>query len=146
LEPAPGAVAFQGVLTESWQEAFSMRRRCRLGSAIGPWHIQRGCKGTEPGPMRHTMDAGFHLDRALGLARGKNLLAAACLALALGGCETVSNMGSQSVAEVDTVSAADTSVNIGSLSEVISRNPNDPNAYNTRGAAYARSGRLSDAI
>ena len=36
--------------------------------------------------------------------------------------------------------------NLGSLTEVIERNPSDPGAYNTRGAAYARLGRYSDAI
>ena len=80
------------------------------------------------------------------MMRGRNWLAAAGMALALAGCDTVSSMSGQSVAELDTASAAEASVNIGSLSEVVSRNPNDPGAYNTRGAAYARVGRYSDAI
>ncbi len=80
------------------------------------------------------------------MMRGGNWLAAAGLALALAGCDTVSTMTAQPIAELDTASAAEASVNIGSLTEVINRNPNDPGAYNTRGAAYARVGRFSDAI
>ena len=81
------------------------------------------------------------------MIRGSYWLAAAGMAVALAGCDSVSGISSQpSVAVVDTNASADASVNIGSLSEVISRNPNDPGAYNTRGAAYARVGRYSDAI
>ena len=80
------------------------------------------------------------------MIRGSNWLAAAGMALALAGCDTVSNLSSQpAVAELDTRDQADASVNIASLSDVVSRNPNDPGAYNTRGAAYARTGRFSDA-
>jgi tetratricopeptide (TPR) repeat protein len=81
--------------------------------------------------------------------RGRNWLAIAGIAIALAGCDTVSGGGrGAGIAELDTgeASAAKASVNIGSLSEVVNRNPNDPQAYNTRGAAYARIGRYSDAI
>lgn len=69
------------------------------------------------------------------------------LALALAGCETVGSVGSvgTGVAEVVTPTK-DTTVNIESLSDVVAHNPSDPEAYNTRGAAYARIGKFSDAI
>src|SRR5919199_4187663 len=50
------------------------------------------------------------------------------------------------VAVLEQESKETTSANIGSLSEVIQRNPNDPSAYNTRGAAYAKVGQYGDAI
>ncbi len=69
------------------------------------------------------------------------------MALALAGCESMGSVGSigTGVAEV-TTPTKDTSVNIDSLTDVIKRNPNDSEAYNTRGAAYARIGDFSDAI
>eukprot|EP01042_Synura_sphagnicola_P030749 gene30749-39611_t len=76
----------------------------------------------------------------------RNWLIATGLALALAGCDTVSMGSGAGVAELQTENTEAASVNIGSLSEVINRNPNDPQAYNTRGAAYARIGRYSDAI
>ena len=69
------------------------------------------------------------------MIRGSYWLAAAGMAVALAGCDSVSGLSQPSVAVLDTSSGADASVNIGSLSEVISRNPSDPGAYNTRGAA-----------
>ncbi|MGO4264115.1 hypothetical protein, partial [Lysobacter sp. TAB13] len=57
--------------------------------------VEHGSRGTEPGPMRQSM------------FRGKSWLAAAGIAVALAGCDTVSNMGSQSaVAEIDAESSA----------------------------------------
>ena len=68
------------------------------------------------------------------------------LALALSACATerMSVTGGK-VAEVDTDKEA-ASVNIASLTEVIARNPTDANAYNTRGAAYARISKYQEAI
>lgn len=77
--------------------------------------------------------------------RGRNWLVAMGLATALAGCDTVSMNSGAGIAE-QTENTETASVNIGSLTEVINRNPNDPQAYNTRGAAYARIGRYSDAI
>src|SRR5689334_5631785 len=69
------------------------------------------------------------------------------LALALAGCETISSVtSSPRVAEVEDDAAGAQAVNIASLSDVVARNPNDPQAYNTRGAAYARVGRYREAI
>ena len=66
-------------------------------------------------------------------------------ALGLSACDTVSRSG-PSVAVLEDDSQGTSKVNISSLSEVIQRNPSDPSAYNTRGAAYARVGRYSDAV
>src|SRR5687768_15722076 len=70
------------------------------------------------------------------------------LCVVLAGCDTVSrSVGpSAQIAVLEEESKETTSANIGSLSEVIQRNPADPSAYNTRGAAYAKVGRYSDAI
>src|SRR5215204_4992211 len=59
--------------------------------------------------------------------------------MALAGCNTVASIdrtGGVAVVEEETKEAS--GANISSLSEVIQRNPSDPAAYNTRGAAYAR--------
>jgi tetratricopeptide (TPR) repeat protein len=72
-----------------------------------------------------------------------------CLVLALGlaGCETVGAVGSVGTGVAEVVPPSkETSVNIDSLSDVISQHPNDPEAYNTRGAAYARTGKFAEAI
>ncbi len=69
------------------------------------------------------------------------------VALGLGACESVSSLGTPSVAEIDDPSNAPAQqANIGSLTDVIRRNPNDPQAYNTRGVAFARSGRFTEAV
>src|SRR5215204_7191176 len=67
--------------------------------------------------------------------------------MALAGCNTVASVdrtGGVAVVEEETKEAS--GANISSPSEVIQRNPSDPAAYNTRGAAYARLARYSDAI
>src|SRR5688572_26599153 len=69
------------------------------------------------------------------------------LGLALAGCDTVGSVNRPAgVAVVEEQSKEASGANIGSLSEVIQRNPNDPSAFNTRGAAYARLARYSDAV
>jgi Tfp pilus assembly protein PilF len=82
----------------------------------------------------------------------RGVIAAGC-ALALAACvsplESGSGQRGPRFAEVDDPNNANPNAatnNIGSLSEVISRNPNDATAYNTRGAAYARAGRYSEAM
>ncbi|HEU6442049.1 MAG TPA: tetratricopeptide repeat protein, partial [Microvirga sp.] len=68
-------------------------------------------------------------------------------ALSLAACSTVGGGApTQRIAVVEEDTQGTSQVNIASLSDVIQRNPNDPGAYNTRGAAYARIGRYSDAI
>lgn len=67
--------------------------------------------------------------------------------LMLGGCETVGSVGSVGTGVAEVVAPTkDSSANLESLTEVIRRNPNDPEAYNTRGTVYARIGEFSDAI
>lgn len=68
------------------------------------------------------------------------------IAISLGGCMTdrIGFTGGK-VAETDSDKQA-ASVNIASLTDVIARNPTDANAYNTRGAAYARISKYPEAV
>src|SRR5262249_48998633 len=59
----------------------------------------------------------------------------------VGGCTGIG----MSVTEPDPNVAA-TSTNIASLTEVVQRNPNDPQAYNVRGAVLGRAGRNEEAL
>ena len=79
--------------------------------------------------------------------RRSALPAVLLVSLGLAGCETVGAVGSvgMGIAEV-TPPSRDTSVNLASLSDVVARNPRDAEAYNTRGAAYARTGDFDKAI
>ena len=65
------------------------------------------------------------------------------VALGLSACDTTSGGSARRIAVVEEDTQGTSSVNISSLSDVIQRNPNDPGAYNTRGAAYARVGRTA---
>ena len=67
------------------------------------------------------------------------------LVLALTGCDTVAPRD-PGVAVVNKEDPAVTSANLSSLSAIIARNPNDAQAYNTRGAAYAKTGHFSEAV
>jgi len=79
-----------------------------------------------------------------GVARFVILLS---LAGGLAACESVSALGpAAAVAEIETGDTAAASVNLASLSEVVNRRPTDPEAFNQRGAAYARLGRFSEAV
>ena len=66
-----------------------------------------------------------------------------CFSLAAG-CQTQPTNFGKSEDIVDP--AAGSQANIGSLSAVIAQNPNDANAYNVRGTAYGRAGKLREAI
>ena len=59
-------------------------------------------------------------------------------ALGLTACGTTGGGTTQRIAVVEEDTQGTSRVNIASLTEVIDRNPGDPSAYNTRGAAYAR--------
>ena len=82
-----------------------------------------------------------------------SLAAVAAVGILLGGCEM--NLGSFNglsnsaarprIAETEAPDAS-FSDNIASLTDVVKRNPNSPEAYNTRGAAYARAGRYQEAV
>ena len=67
--------------------------------------------------------------------------------LALSGCESAGTVGAIGLGVAETTpKSQETSVNLASLSEVVARNPQDAEAYNTRGAAYARTGDFDKAI
>ena len=57
------------------------------------------------------------------------------VAIGLSACGTTGGGPSQRIAVVEEDTQGTSTVNISSLSDVIQRNPNDPSAYNTRGAA-----------
>ena len=71
------------------------------------------------------------------------------VSLPLAGCETATNiMGKQGtgVAEVANQLPEEAARNLASLTDVILRNPLSAEAYNTRGVAYARTGKFQEAI
>lgn len=77
-----------------------------------------------------------------------SLAASLIAALALAGCETAMGIRppGRGIAEISDTDPKAAATNIDSLTEVIKRNPSSAEAYNTRGAAYARVGRFSEAI
>src|SRR5271170_2296335 len=75
-----------------------------------------------------------------GIAAGAALLAAA---LALAGCEGLGNLASS---ETDDALAANTQPNLASLTEVIQKHPEDPQAYNMRGSVLAETGHTELAL
>jgi len=65
-------------------------------------------------------------------------------ALLLGACQTqTANFGRS---EDDPDAAIASQANISSLSAAVTQNPSDANAYNVRGTAYGRAGKLKDAV
>ena len=67
----------------------------------------------------------------------------ACLiAATLAGCETVGTPAFQT----EDARYATASTNIASLSDVVQRNPNDPQAFNMRGAVLGQAGRKVEAL
>src|SRR5437763_960504 len=80
------------------------------------------------------------------LAAGVMLIVAAA---ALAGCTTsIGSFGSwgKSTPADDNSPVAATTANVASLTEVIQRNPNDPQAYNIRGTVLGRAGRNEKAL
>src|SRR5690606_40097327 len=76
---------------------------------------------------------------------GKNALRAASL-IVLGALTACASSGGSTLNDLFPVDAASGSTeNISSLTAVIDRSPNDPGAYNVRGAAYGRAGRYKEA-
>ena len=90
----------------------------------------------------------FSRSRASGFGASGFALAALA-ALALGGCLTdqvVERPPGRGIAEVSESDPGAAQANIDSLSDVIRRNPSSPEAYNTRGSAYARLGHFQEAV
>ncbi|NJN96831.1 MAG: tetratricopeptide repeat protein, partial [Anaerolineales bacterium] len=68
---------------------------------------------------------------------------AALIGLALGGCSSIMNLPGS---VVDDSASAASPANLASLTDVLSKNPNDPQAYNMRGSVLGQSGRYQEAI
>ena len=79
------------------------------------------------------------------ISTSRVLVSAALIALALAGCQSVS-LGTSTTSENDDNQLAASPANIASLSGVIQRNPNDPQAYNMRGSVYGQGGRFQEAL
>ena len=62
--------------------------------------------------------------------------------LGLSACQSSGPTGE--LATIDTAQGSEQ--NIASLTAVIARNPQDPEAYNVRGSAYGRGGRYAEAL
>src|SRR5262245_8462819 len=92
-----------------------------------------------PDDRRNGMMAGRQ--RRIPAGRIGAVLAAAATAALLGGCP-----GLGVISQEPDPNVAATSTNIASLTEVIQRNPNDPQAYNVRGAVLGRAGRNDEAL
>jgi hypothetical protein len=75
---------------------------------------------------------------ARSLASAAPAAVCAVAALALAGCATLSG---PSASDNDTALYATSQSNLASLSEVIQKHPEDPQAYNMRGAVYGETGR-----
>ena len=73
------------------------------------------------------------------LARVLLFIAAAALA----GCQTV---GTSPTSEVEENQYAASPANVASLTSVVQRNPNDPQAYNMRGSVLGQAGRNDEAL
>src|SRR5260370_25730046 len=68
-------------------------------------------------------------------------------ALALGACSTTLNLGGSTSSPAVDGGAQDASpANIASLTDVVTRNPNDAQAYNMRGSVLGRAGRNQEAL
>src|SRR5262249_22020478 len=79
---------------------------------------------------------------SLGIIRAGRVIAGLA-ALAFGGCSTSIQLGSPQSEE--SVAAASPS-NLASLTDVVQRNPNDPQAYNMRGSVLGQGGRYHEAL
>ena len=84
----------------------------------------------------------------LGLIAGDRIARVLLLvaAAALGGCQTTGTSQTSQTTEIQDNQFAASPDNIASLTAVIQRNPNDPQAYNMRGSVFGQSGRNDDAL
>jgi len=67
----------------------------------------------------------------------------ALVGLALGGCSSIMNMPGSAV---DESASAASPANLASLTDVLNKNPSDPQAYNMRGSVLGQSGRYQEAL
>jgi tetratricopeptide (TPR) repeat protein len=83
--------------------------------------------------------------RASGLPAGLGLVVAglAIAALPLAGCAT---LGNPAASDNDAPLYATSQSNLTSLSEVVEKHPEDPQAYNMRGSVYGEAGRYEQAL
>src|SRR5882757_7962692 len=81
-------------------------------------------------------------------ARASILMALVAMALGAAGCSfNLSSLDPPSPApEKDETPQVTSSSNIGSLTEAIRNNPNDPQAYNMRGTVLAQAGKTEEAL
>src|SRR5689334_18700567 len=68
------------------------------------------------------------------------------LAALLGGCVNAITPGVSNVPESEETLFAASPANIASLTEVVQRNPNDPQAYNMRGSVLGLAARYDEAV
>ena len=83
-----------------------------------------------------------------GRHRACGTLVAAALfldAVLLAGCSSDAFL-STTMPEAQEAAAATSEANLASLTSVVERNPNDPQAYNTRGSVYGQAGRYEQAL
>src|SRR5215216_4477438 len=80
------------------------------------------------------------------ISRGK-AFALLVLAALLAGCSTTAlTPSANAVPESEEAQLAASPANIASLTEVVQRNPNDPQAYNMRGSILGQAGRHQEAL
>ncbi len=80
-------------------------------------------------------------DRKLTRSGGATMMAALLAGLLLSACQSGPT---GELTTIDTAQGSDQ--NISSLTSVIDRNPQDPEAYNVRGSAYGRGGKYREAL
>src|SRR5579872_3949603 len=116
---------------------FGIMRYRRTGAAFGG--------NNQPalnGPMRSSLAAQHSAGSRGNLVRAAALLIAA----ALGGCSSISSAVNTGAPESEDAIYAGSPANIESLTDVVRRNPNDPQAYNMRGSVLGESGRYPEAL
>jgi tetratricopeptide (TPR) repeat protein len=91
----------------------------------------------------HATVMGWGMTSQPSAGRTANALAAVVLTFVLGACQT---LGTGAIIEDEEVMRAASPTNLASLSDVVQRNPNDPQAYNMRGSVYGRAQRFNDAL
>ena len=67
-------------------------------------------------------------------------------ALALAACSTIGGGTGASAPEAEDAAYATSPANIASLTDVVARNPQDPQAYNMRGSVLGQAGRHAEAL